>query len=74
MGEIDKILETIDQVSDEALLILADDHVRRLEDEVWAELSESITSGFLTHEEAADRFLDWRRRYLKLGEIATGGS
>lgn len=71
---IDEIINGIDNGMHENVIFMPDDHIRRLEDEVWAVLSESVEFGDITVEQATERFLCWRRTHLKLGDIATGGA
>lgn len=65
MARVDRILESIDAGMDGNVIYLPGDHIRRLEDEVWAELSE-----WHDHEEATRMFLAWRETHRPIGSVA----
>lgn len=57
--QIDRILEVIDTGLEGNVIFMAQDRIRMLEDEVWAELSE-----LHPHDEAIRRFLGWRATHM----------
>lgn len=65
---IDEIINGIDRGLEASRAPLdTGDRLRCLEDEVWADLDESVQGGWRTQEEAEADFMTWRQHYRELG-------
>ena len=56
-------------IDSERVMYLQDDRFRMLEDETWAEMSQSVDDGSRTPEEMIDAFMEWRSRFKSVGSF-----
>jgi len=70
-NKIDRIIGDIDGGLEAAgPIFVGGDHLRALQDEVWAVLGEGIDGGWLTEKEAYERYLAWQQQYRPIGHVA----